>query len=159
MRERRFYEADPHLLDKDDDDDDDNSSSSSEPGECNWKVLTGVFIIQVCSCSSWNQNYTSYLSRSEIQAIKFVFHGFSWIQSIYKSCIEVIYIYAVQQNTQSFFNEWVYSSRVLARHVSDLTGPSSGSFYMLCVQIWYVVLLCVLLDTSSRYFVTAGRVE
>ena len=26
-----------------------------------------------------------------------------------------------------FFNEWVYSSRMLARHVSDLTGPSSGT--------------------------------
>lgn len=49
MRERRFYDTDPHLLDTDDDDDvdgDDNSSSSSELGECNWKVLTGVFIIQ-----------------------------------------------------------------------------------------------------------------
>ena len=50
-----------------------------------------------------------------------------------------------------FFNEWVYSSRMLARHVSDLTGPSSGAFYKLYLQIWYVVLLCVLLDTSSRY--------
>ena len=53
-----------------------------------------------------------------------------------------------------------YSSRMLVRHVSDLTGPSSGAFdYKLYVQIWYVVLLCVLLDTSSHYFVTAGRVE
>ena len=49
------------------------------------------------------------------------------------------------------FNEWVYSSRMLARHVSDLAGPSSGAFYKLYLQIWYVVLLCVLLDTSSRY--------
>ena len=54
-----------------------------------------------------------------------------------------------------FFNEWVYSLRVLARHVSDLTGPSSGAFYKLYLQIWYVVLLCVLLDTSSRYEVNS----
>ena len=44
---------------------------------------------------------------------------------------------------------------MLALHVSDLTGPSSGAFYKLYLQIWYVVLL----DTSSRYFVTAGRDE
>ena len=48
-------------------------------------------------------------------------------------------VYAVQQDTQSFLNDWVYSSHMLARHVSDLTGPSSGGFYMLYVQIWYVL--------------------
>jgi hypothetical protein len=47
---------------------------------------------------------------------------------------------------------------MLARHVSDLTGPSSGAFYKLYLQIWYVVIR-VLLDTSSRYEVTAGHVE
>ena len=35
---------------------------------------------------------------------------------------------------------------MLARHVPDLTGPSSGTFYKLYLQVWYV-----LLDTSSRY--------
>ena len=44
---------------------------------------------------------------------------------------------------------------MLAQHVSDLTGPSSGAFYKLYLQIWYVVIR-VLLDTSSRYEV-AGR--
>ena len=45
---------------------------------------------------------------------------------------------------------------MLARHVSDLTGPSTGAFYYkLYVQIWYVVIR-VLLDTSSRYEVV-GR--
>ena len=40
---------------------------------------------------------------------------------------------------------------MLARHVSDLIGPSSGAFvYKLYVQIWYVVT-CVLPDTPSRY--------
>ena len=38
---------------------------------------------------------------------------------------------------------------MIARHVSDLTGPSSGAFYKLYLQIWYVVIR-VLLDTSSR---------
>ena len=32
-----------------------------------------------------------------------------------------------------------YSSHMLARHVSDLTGPSSGTFYKLYLQIWYVL--------------------
>ena len=45
-----------------------------------------------------------------------------------------------------------YSALMLARHVSDLTGPSSGAFCTSCIRrLWYVVLLCVLLDTSSRY--------
>jgi hypothetical protein len=45
---------------------------------------------------------------------------------------------------------------MLARHVSDLTGPSSGAFYKLYSQIWYVVIR-VLLDTSSRYEVLLNR--
>ena len=65
-------------------------------------------------------------------------------------------MYAVQQDTQSFLIIEFYSSRMLARHVSDLTGPSSGAFfYELYVQIWYVVIR-VLLDTSSRYEVVGG---
>ena len=60
-------------------------------------------------------------------------------------------IYAVQQDTQSFLMIEFYSSHTLARHVSNLTGPSSGAFCKLYLQIWYVVLLCVLFDTSSRY--------
>ena len=33
---------------------------------------------------------------------------------------------------------------------SDLIGPSSGAFCRSCIcRLWYVVLLCVLLDTSS----------
>ena len=40
---------------------------------------------------------------------------------------------------------------LLARHVSDLTGPSSGAFCTSCIRrLWYVVIR-VLLDTSSRY--------
>ena len=45
---------------------------------------------------------------------------------------------------------------MVARHVSDLTGPSLGAFYELYLQIWYMVI-CVLLDMSSRYDVTAGH--
>jgi hypothetical protein len=87
MRQRRTYETEPYLLETedDDDDDDDNSSSSSESRNCNWKVLTGIFIIQVCSCTSEYQNDSSYLSRRNIQAIDFAFHGFSCSQSIYKT--------------------------------------------------------------------------
>ena len=58
------------------------------------------------------------------------------------------------------FKEEVYSALKLARHVSDLIGPSSGAFCTSCIRrLWYVVLLCVLLDTSIRYFLKAGRVE
>ena len=46
---------------------------------------------------------------------------------------------------------------MLARHVSELIGPSSGAFCTSCIRrLWYVIIR-VLLDTSSRYFVTAGR--
>ena len=41
-----------------------------------------------------------------------------------------------------------YSALKLALHVSDLIGPSSGAFRTSCIRrLWYVVLLCVLLDT------------
>jgi hypothetical protein len=90
MRQRRTYETDPYLLeteddDDDDDDDDDNSSSSSESRNCNWKVLTGIFIIQVCFRTSEDQNDTSHIARMNTQAIDFAFHGFSCSQSIYKT--------------------------------------------------------------------------
>ena len=63
-------------------------------------------------------------------------------------------IHAVKQGTQSFLMiEFI--QYMLSRHVSDLTGPSSGAFYKLYVQIWYVVTH-VLLETSSRYEVV-GR--
>ena len=66
--------------------------------------------------------------------------------------MKITSIYAVQQDTRSFLMTEFYSSYILARHVSDLTDPSPGAFfYKLYVQIWYMVLLCVLLDTSSRY--------
>ena len=40
---------------------------------------------------------------------------------------------------------------MLARHASDLIGPSSGAFCTSCIRrLWYVVIR-VLLDTSSRY--------
>ena len=69
---------------------------------------------------------------------------------------EICNICAVQQDTQSSFMIEFCSSHMLARHVSDLTGPSLGAFvYRLYVQIWYVVIR-VLLDTYSRYEVV-GR--
>ena len=44
-----------------------------------------------------------------------------------------------------------FIQHLLALHVSDLTGPSSAAFCTSCIRrLWYVVLLCVLLDTSSR---------
>ena len=65
-------------------------------------------------------------------------------------------IYAVQQDTQCCLISKFYSTLMLARHVPDLIGPSSGAFYTSCIcRLWYVVIR-VLLDTSSRYKVV-GR--
>ena len=52
-----------------------------------------------------------------------------------------------------------YSALMLARHASDLTGPSSGAFCTSCIRRFWYVVIRVLLDTSNPYFVTAGRVE
>jgi hypothetical protein len=52
-----------------------------------------------------------------------------------------------------------YSALMLARHVSDLIGPSSGAFCTSCIRrLWYVVLH-VLLDTSSRYKVVGRNID
>ena len=40
---------------------------------------------------------------------------------------------------------------MLARHVSDLTDPSSGAFYKLYVQIWYVVVRLYLVGLHIYY--------
>ena len=43
-------------------------------------------------------------------------------------------MYAVQQDTQSVLMSEFYSALMLARHVSELTGPSSGAFYTSCIR-------------------------
>ena len=60
------------------------------------------------------------------------------IVKVYRSHTHT-HTHAVQQDTQSFL--WLsFIHHMLARHVSDLTGPSSGAFiYKLYVQIWYVL--------------------
>ena len=42
-------------------------------------------------------------------------------------------IYAVLQDTQNVLKSEFYSALTLARHVSDLTGPSSGAFCTSCI--------------------------
>ena len=51
--------------------------------------------------------------------------------------LTLMYICSPTRYTKCF-NEWVYSSRMLARHVSDLTGPSSGPFY----KLYFQALVC-----------------
>ena len=49
-------------------------------------------------------------------------------------------IYAVQQDTQSVSMSEFYSALKLARHVSELIGPSSGAFCTSCILrfgMWY----------------------
>ena len=66
-------------------------------------------------------------------------------------------IYVVQQDTQCGLMSKFYSALMLARHVSDLIGPSSGAFCTSCIRrLWYVVIR-VLLDRSSRYEVVGRR--
>ena len=74
--------------------------------------------------------------------------------------IERLYIYMQSNKIHNVvLMTKFYSALKLARHVSDLIGPSSGAFRTSCIRrLWYVVIR-VLLDTSSHYFVTAGRVE
>ena len=51
------------------------------------------------------------------------------------------------------------SALMLALHVSDLIGPSSGAFCTSCIRrLWYLEIR-VILDAFNRYKVTAGRVE
>ena len=66
-------------------------------------------------------------------------------------------IYAVQQDTHNVLMSKFIHYICLARHISDLIGPSSGAFYKLYLQIWYVVLP-VLLDASSHYE-AVGRIN
>ena len=52
----------------------------------------------------------------------------------------MLYIYMQSNKIHNFFMIQFYSSHMIARHVSDLIGPSSGAFvYKLYVQIWYVL--------------------
>ena len=49
-------------------------------------------------------------------------------------------IYAIQQDTQCGLMSKFYSALMLALHVSDLMGPSSGAFCTSCIRrLWYVL--------------------
>ena len=70
----------------------------------------------------------------------------------------VIYTYEVQQDTQCGLMSKFSSALMLALHVSDLIGPSSGTFCTSCIRrLWYVVIR-VLLYTSSRYEIVGRTV-
>ena len=78
----------------------------------------------------------------------------SYFFLIFRDRVSSCNIYAVQQDTHFFMIEF-YSSHMLARHVSDLTGPSSGAFvYKLYVHIWYVVISVLPHTKSAR---TVGK--
>ena len=48
-----------------------------------------------------------------------------------------IYVYAVQQDTQSVSMSDFYSALMLAGHISELIGPSSGAFFLqVCMSDW-----------------------
>ena len=54
---------------------------------------------------------------------------FEWFLTAYIATFFHVNIYAVQQDTRSVLTSEFYSALMLARHVSDLTGPSSGAFF------------------------------
>ena len=72
-------------------------------------------------------------------------HLFIWYGSPTKQWLDIVgtvyhlAIYMQSNKIHSVFNDWVYSSHLLARHVSGLTGPSLGAFSTSCMcrfSIW-----------------------
>ena len=112
------------------------------------------------------ENYTS--NSKTVNLINHTLHTSSYTLRKYQSqstldTVGTVYhlVMYVQSNKihKVFLMSEFYSALLLARHVSDLTGPSSGAFCTSCIRRFWYVVIRVLLDTSSRYFVTAGRVE
>ena len=63
-----------------------------------------------------------------------------WLLTVIKLILDIVgtvyhlVIYIQSNKIHKIFNDWVYSSLMLARHVSDLTGPSSGAFCTSCIR-------------------------
>ena len=66
------------------------------------------------------------------------------------SSVETNVVIYMQSNKihQVFLISEFYSALMLARHVSDLTGPSSGAFCTSCIRRLRYVVLRVQLDTN-----------
>ena len=97
-----------------------------------------AFICQVCFKMCLKASFFFFFTSVTLQEL------LSWVRKCAiwycRDRVSSCNIYAVQQDTLSFFfNDWGYSSHMLARHVSDLIGPSSGAFHKLYLQIWYVL--------------------
>ena len=65
-------------------------------------------------------------------------------------------IYAVQQDTQSVLISEFYSAPMLARHVSDLTAPSSGAFCTSCIRRIQLVHFVYLVGLHIYYKMIHG---
>ena len=107
-----------------------------------WSLLiNGLFTLSTCGVSSEVSNVKLPV---EIANLKYGRNKQSeFVKTVCYAArgpnISHLVIYSPTRYTKCF-NEWVYSSRMLARRVSDLTGPSSGAFYKLYLQILYVVI-------------------
>ena len=89
---------------------------------------TKLFCYKLCagngSCSMFSKvNFGSYPHISQEYQINMILYG---------PCIILYHICSPTGYTKCF-NEWVYSALMLARCVSDLTGPSSGAFCTSCI--------------------------
>ena len=84
-----------------------------------------------------------------------------WRQPVLRNSLNnfpVIYMQSNKTHNVVLMSKF-YSALMLALHVSDLIGPSSGAFCTSCIcRLWYVVLLCVLLDVSSSTRITTYQI-
>ena len=68
------------------------------------------------------------------------------MQKIWSLWTSLDTIYVVQQDTQSVLMREFYSSRMLARHVPDLTGPKHVELTYVMNKTHSLKTLCILLD-------------
>ena len=113
-------------------------------------ILYTQHLIPTC-CKMLFVNFCSVLVDS--------FGIFCWTKQLPYSLITSLWYICSPTRYTKCFNEWVYSSLMLARHVSDHTGPSSGAFCTSCVcRLWYVVIR-VLLDTYIFTYVKCSTLQ
>ena len=127
------------------------------------KVTCKIFTFASIHFHKFDQIFRLYSlwQRAFISAIHLVYLRNILMESWY--CMDRVSscnIYAVQQDTQSVLMSEFYSALILARHVSDLIGPSSGVFCTSCIRRFGMWYCCAYYSTRPAVTrVTAGRVE
>ena len=90
----------------------------------------------------------------------FIFRGGYYLLDIVRTVYHLVICMQSNKIHSVFLMSEFYSALMLARHVSDLIGPSSGAFLTSCMcrfGMWYY---CAYYSPRPAVtFVTAGRVE